>query len=88
MGATKVVVLVGEIIDDSELSIIGHSVVSSDGKKGVIVDLQKLATVAHAAIISAERNSRRRVMGFTWLKLELIWRSFNQVQRVLVHLIV
>ena len=42
MGTTKVVVLVGEIVDDSEPSIIDHSVGSSDGiKKGVIVDLQK-----------------------------------------------
>ena len=62
MGTTKVVVLVGEIIDDSELSIIGHSVGSSDGiKKGVIFDLQKASDCVHTAIISAERNSRRRV---------------------------
>jgi cell division protein FtsA len=62
MGTTKVAVLIGEIIDDSELKIIGHSVGSSMGvKKGVIVDLGKASDCVHTAIINAERNSQRRV---------------------------
>ena len=62
MGTTKVAVLIGEIIDDSELKIIGHSVGSSMGvKKGVIVDLGKASDCVHTAIINAERNSQRLV---------------------------
>ncbi|MEC8613903.1 MAG: cell division protein FtsA [Verrucomicrobiota bacterium] len=62
IGTSKIVVLLGEIIGDSGLNIIGHSVGSSKGvKKGVITDLEKASDCVHAAILKAEENTQTRI---------------------------
>lgn len=62
IGTSKVVVLLGEIVGDSGLNIIGHSVCSSKGiKKGVITDLDLASDCVHAAILSAEKNAQARI---------------------------
>lgn len=62
IGTSKIVVLLGEIIGDSGLNIIGHSVGSSKGvKKGVITDLDKASDCVHAAILRAEENTQTRI---------------------------
>jgi len=62
IGTSKVAVLLGEIIDDAGLNIIGHCVGSSRGvKKGEITDLDRASDCAHAAILKAEENARTRV---------------------------
>ncbi len=62
IGTTKVAVLIGEIVGDSELNIIGHSICSSKGvKKGVITDLNAVSDCVHATIMTAEKKSRRRI---------------------------
>ena len=62
IGTSKVVVLLGEIIDDEGLNIIGHSLCSSKGvKKGVIHDLNAASDCVHAAIMKAEKNAQSRI---------------------------
>ncbi len=62
IGTSKIAVLLGEIIGDSGLNIIGHSVCSSKGvKKGEITDLDKTSDCVHAAIVKAEENAQTRV---------------------------
>lgn len=62
IGTSKVAVLLGEIVGDSELNIIGHSVGSSKGvKKGSITDLDKASDCVHAAILNAEKKAHTRV---------------------------
>lgn len=62
IGTSKVVVLLGEIVGDSGLNIIGHSVCSSKGiKKGIITDLDLASDCVHAAILTAEKNAQTRV---------------------------
>ncbi|MFO8026231.1 MAG: cell division protein FtsA [Opitutales bacterium] len=62
IGTSKVVVLLGEIIGDEGLNIIGHSIGSSKGvKKGVIHDLNAVSDCVHAAIMKAEKNAQSRI---------------------------
>lgn len=62
IGTSKIAVLLGEIIGDSGLNIIGHSVCSSKGvKKGEITDLDKASDCVHAAIVKAEEKAQTRV---------------------------
>ncbi|MFT4902070.1 MAG: cell division protein FtsA [Lentimonas sp.] len=62
IGTSKVVVLLGEIVGESGLNIIGHSVCSSRGiKKGVIADLNLASDCVHAAILSAEKNAQAQI---------------------------
>ena len=62
IGTSKVTVLLGEIVGDSGLNIIGHSSCFSKGvKKGVIVDLKAASDCVHAAIMTAEQNAKTRV---------------------------
>lgn len=62
IGTSKVAVLLGEIIGDAGLNIIGHCVGSSKGvKKGEITDLDKASDCVHAAILKAEENAQTRV---------------------------
>ena len=62
IGTTKVAVLIGEIVGDSELKIIGHSACSSKGiKKGIITDLNAASDCVHATIMTAESNTQRRI---------------------------
>jgi len=62
IGTSKVAVLLGEIVDDEGLNIIGHSVCSSKGvKKGQINDLNAASDCVHAAIMKAEKNAHTRI---------------------------
>ena len=62
IGTSKIAVLLGEMIGDSGLNIIGHCVCSSKGvKKGVITDLNKASDCVHAAISKAEEKAQVRV---------------------------
>lgn len=62
IGTSKVAVLLGEIVGDNGLNIIGHSVGSSKGvKKGAITDLDKASDCVHAAILQAEEHAQTRV---------------------------
>ncbi len=62
IGTSKVSILVGEIVGNSELNIIGHSSCSSKGvKKGVITDLKNASSCVHSVIIAAEENTRTRI---------------------------
>jgi cell division protein FtsA len=62
IGTSKIAVLLGEIIGDSGLNIIGHCVGSSRGvKKGEITDLDKASDCVHAAILKAEESAQTRV---------------------------
>ncbi|HBM86513.1 MAG TPA: cell division protein FtsA, partial [Opitutae bacterium] len=62
IGTSKVTVILGEIIGDSGLNIIGHSSCFSKGiKKGVITDLKDASDCVHAAILTAEKNANTRI---------------------------
>ncbi|NBB78844.1 MAG: cell division protein FtsA [Verrucomicrobia bacterium] len=62
IGTSKVAVLLGEIVGDGGLNIIGHNVGSSKGvKKGAITDLDKASDCVHAAILQAEKKAETRV---------------------------
>ena len=62
IGTSKVAVLLGEIVDEEGLNIIGHSICSSKGvKKGEIVDLNAASDCVHAAIMKAEKNANSRI---------------------------
>ncbi|MDP4611490.1 MAG: cell division protein FtsA [Opitutales bacterium] len=62
IGTSKVAVLLGEIVGESGLNIIGHSACSSKGiKKGVITDLNVASDCVHAAILAAEKNAQTRI---------------------------
>jgi cell division protein FtsA len=62
IGTSKVTVLLGEIVGDSGLNIIGHSSCFSKGvKKGVITDLKAASDCVHAAIMTAEQNAKTRI---------------------------
>jgi len=62
IGTSKVVVLLGEVIGDEGLNIIGHSIGSSKGvKKGEIQDLNAASDCVHAAIMKAEKNAQSRI---------------------------
>lgn len=61
IGTSKVTVLLGEIVGDSGLNIIGHTSCSSKGvQKGVITDLKAASDCVHAAIMTAEENAKTR----------------------------
>lgn len=58
IGTSKVVVLVGEIVGDRSLNIIGRGQVASYGlKKGDIVNFRSVSDRTHAAILIAEKNA-------------------------------
>ena len=62
IGTTKVAVLLGEILGDSDLRIIGHSACSSKGvKKGIITDLNAASDCVHATLLTAENSCQRRI---------------------------
>lgn len=62
IGTSKVSVLVGEIVDNRELKIIGHSTCSSEGvRKGVIADLKAASDCVHSMIMTAEETTRTRI---------------------------
>ncbi len=58
IGTSKVVVLVGEIIDGRSLNIIGMGESSSSGvRKGEVVDMRAASNCTHAALIAAEKTA-------------------------------
>lgn len=62
IGASKITVLVGEIVEDESLNIVAHSTGSSRGvKKGRIIDLEAAGNAVHAAIWAAEKNAGARI---------------------------
>ena len=62
IGTSKVTVLLGEIIGDSGLNIIGHSRCFSKGvKKGVITDLKAASDCVHAALLAAEKHANTHI---------------------------
>ena len=62
IGTSRITVLLGEVIGDSELNIIGHLSSPSRGvKKGVVADLKAASDCVHAAIMSVEETTRTRI---------------------------
>ena len=62
IGTSKVAVLLGEILEDGGLNIIGHTACSSRGvKKGTINDLSAASDCVHAAIHAVEKAAQTRV---------------------------
>lgn len=62
IGTSKIAVLLGEIVGEAELNIIGHSVESSQGvRKGEITNLDKASACVHATISRAEETAKTRV---------------------------
>ena len=62
IGTSKVVALVGELVGDRSLNIIGQGEATTVGvKKGEIVDFRAASDCAHAALQAAERNARATV---------------------------
>ncbi|ADE56089.1 cell division protein FtsA [Coraliomargarita akajimensis] len=62
IGTSKVAVLLGEIVGNGGLNIIGHVACSSKGvKKGVITDLNSASDSVHAAVMTAERQFNTRI---------------------------
>ncbi len=62
IGTSKVAVLLGEIVGESGLNIIGHGSCSSKGvKKGMIADLDVASDCVHAAIMGAEKTAQTRI---------------------------
>lgn len=62
IGTSKVAVLIGEIVGNGGLNIIGHIACSSKGvKKGQIADLNASSDCVHAAIMTAEKNANTRI---------------------------
>jgi cell division protein FtsA len=62
IGTSKVAVLLGEIVGDSSLNIIGRCVCSSKGvKKGEITDLNAASDCVHAAIAKSEKDASSRI---------------------------
>jgi cell division protein FtsA len=64
IGTSKVVVLIGDIVNDKTLNIIGMGVSSSQGvKKGEIIDFNSASDCTHAAIMAAEDTAGVKVDG-------------------------
>ncbi len=62
IGTSKVSILLGEIVGNSELNIIGYNSRASKGvKKGVVTDLKAASDCVHAAIMAAEENTGTRI---------------------------
>tara|TARA_B100001123_G_scaffold12127_1_gene14280 strand:- start:9278 stop:10492 length:1215 start_codon:yes stop_codon:yes gene_type:complete len=58
IGTSKVVVLIGEIVNEKTLNIVGMGVSSSRGvKKGEIIDFNAASDCTHAAIMAAEESA-------------------------------
>jgi cell division protein FtsA len=64
IGTSKVAVLVGEVIGDRTLNIIGMGHSSARGViKGDVVDAREASDCAHAAILAAEKSAGVRIEG-------------------------
>ena len=64
IGTSKTVVLIGEIVNEKTLNIVGMGVSSSRGvKKGEIIDFNAASDCTHAAIMAAEESAGVRVEG-------------------------
>lgn len=64
IGTSKIVVLIGEIVNEKTLNIVGMGVSTSRGvKKGEIIDFNAASDCTHAAIMAAEESAGVRVEG-------------------------
>jgi len=64
IGTSKVVVLVGEVVNGRELQIIGLGHSTAHGvRKGEIVDLRAASDCAHAALLAAEKCAGTEIEG-------------------------
>lgn len=64
IGTSKVVVLIGDVVNGRSLSIIGMGQCSSRGViKGDIVDFKQASDCTHAAILAAEEQAGARIEG-------------------------
>ena len=64
IGTSKVVVLVGEVINGRELQIIGLGHSTANGvRKGEIVDLRAASDCTHAALLAAEKSAGAEIEG-------------------------
>lgn len=64
IGTSKVVVLVGEVINGRELQIIGLGHSTANGvRKGEIVDLRAASDCTHAALLAAEKSAGTEIEG-------------------------
>jgi len=62
IGTSKTAVLIGEIVNQKTLNIVGMGVSSSRGvRKGEIIDFNDASDCAHAAIMAAEESAGVRV---------------------------
>ena len=62
IGTSKVIVLIGEIVNGKTLNIVGMGLSSSRGvKKGEIMDFNAASDCTHAAIMAAEESAGVRV---------------------------
>lgn len=62
MGTSKIVVLIGEIVQSNMLNIIGMSQVRSEGiKKGEILDFKVASQAVHTALAQAEKSAGVRL---------------------------
>jgi len=58
IGTAKIVVAVGQIVNNQSLNIIGVGHVTSQGlKKGEVIDFKAASTATHAAIMDAEESA-------------------------------
>lgn len=64
IGTSKVVVLVGEVVNGRRLNIIGLGESTSEGvRKGEIVDIRAASSCTHAAISAAEKSADCAIEG-------------------------
>jgi cell division protein FtsA len=64
IGTSKVVVLVGEVVNGRELQIIGLGHSTANGvRKGEIVDLRAASDCTHAALLAAEKCAGAQIEG-------------------------
>ncbi|MCD8483945.1 MAG: cell division protein FtsA [Verrucomicrobia bacterium] len=85
IGTSKVVVLIGEILDGSSLNIIGMAESTSYGmRKGEVVDLRAVSDCTHAAIIEAEKRAGAQIEGIYLSQSGGHLQGFNNVGVVTV----
>jgi cell division protein FtsA len=64
IGTSKVVVLVGEVVEGRELQIIGLGQSTAQGvRKGEIMDLRAASDCTHAALLAAEKCAGTEIQG-------------------------
>ena len=87
IGTHKVVAVVGEVLPDGVINVIGSGVSQSKGVYGGgVVDLDAVVSSIQRAIEEAESISECRIMGVTLaLSGSRIWTGYNSDQP-LIHI--